>query len=168
VSGQLAPGEATIPTIVIADSEPGFLSLARNALEASGYRVVLTADRRTGLEKAKAEKPDLVIVGALEPRGEAFRLHKDLRGEPGTCSIPMLLVDVRTEEHSRKGLTKDEGMQMDAADYICRPVRPAELVAVVERILKRAECKQIDLNEVSDRLEDILQRVENIEELLNE
>lgn len=152
------------PKILVVDNEPDFVKLARSALEASSYQVIVASDRKSGLEKTGREAPNLVIVGALEPRGDAFGLHKELRESPKTSAIPMLVVDVQPEAHSRKGWRRDEGMQMDAEDYVSRPIEPAELVKSVERILERAaRRKPIDLSEVLERMEWILKRVEKIE-----
>ncbi len=156
----------TAQTILVIDNEPDFVSLARKALEASAYQVIVASDRKGGLAKSKAGAPDLIIVGALEPRGDAFKLHKELREDQQTCSIPLFIVDVRPEEHSRKGWKIYEGMQMDADDYIARPVEPADLVNVVGRILKRTSGIKLDMDEVSQQLEAVLERVQKIEALL--
>lgn len=153
-----------VPKILVVDNEPDFVKLARGALEASSFQAIVASDRKSGLEKARREAPDLVIVGALEPRGDAFELHKELREGLKTSAIPMLVVDVRREEHSRKGWRRDEGMQMDAEDYVSRPIEPAELVKLVERILERAARRRpIDLSEALERIEEILKRVQKIE-----
>jgi len=150
--------------ILVVDNEPDFVEQARSALEASSYQAIFASDRKSGLEKARREAPALVIVGALEPRGDAFELHRELRDSPGTQGIPMLVVDVRREEHSRKGWRRDEGMQMDAEDYVSRPIEPAELVKLVERILERAARRRpIDLSEVLEHIEEISERLEKIE-----
>ena len=153
-----------VSKILVVDNEPDFVELARSALEASSYQAIVASNKKSGLEKARREAPDLVIVGALEPRGNAFELHRELRDSPETHGIPMLVVDVRREEHSRKGWRRDEGMQMDAEDYVSRPIEPAELVELVERILERAAWRgPMDLSEVLERLEEISKRVEKIE-----
>ena len=150
--------------ILVLDNEPSFIQLARNTLEGSAYQVVTASNRKSGLEKVRRESVNMVIVGALEPRGDAFRLHKELRESPKTSSIPMLVVDVRPEAHSRKGWRRDEGMQIEAEDYVSRPIEPAELVASVGRILERtAQRKPIDSRQVLDRMEEVLQRIEKLE-----
>ncbi len=155
-----------IPMILVVDNDADFVGLASRALEASAYRVIVASDRKGGLASAKANSPDLIIVGAVGPRGDSFKLHKELREDPQTGSIPLLLVDVRPEEHSRKGWKIYEGMQMEAEDYLSRPIEPAELVDAVGRILKRTSQKQMGLDEVSERLEAVLERVQKIETLL--
>ena len=148
--------------ILVVDNEPDFVEQARSALEASSYQAIFASDRKSGLEKARREAPALVIVGALEPRGDAFELHRELRDSPVTQGIPMLVVDVRREEHSRKGWRRDE--PMDAEDYVSRPIESAELVKLVERILERAARRRPrDLSEILERMEEISERLEKIE-----
>ena len=109
----------------------------------------------------------MVMVGYLEPRGDAFELHKELRETLVTKNIPLLVVDVSPEEHTRKGWRRDEGMQMDAEDYISRPVEPAELLELVGKILKkRAAPKPMELRDVVEQMEGLLKRVDKIEKTL--
>jgi DNA-binding response OmpR family regulator len=151
--------------ILIVDSEPDFVAKARKTLEGS-YQVSVASSREEGLEKAKREYPDLVIVGFLEPRGSSFKLHKELRENLTTREIPLLVVDVRPEEHSRKGWTRDEGMQMDAEGYLTRPIESDELREEVARVLKSVTAKPVELEEVLEQMEMLLKRVEKIEKML--
>ncbi len=121
--------------ILIVDSEPDFVQAVRKALEDS-YKVLVASSRKNGLERARRERLDVVIVGFLEPRGDSFKLHKELREELKTKNIPLIVVDVRSEEHSRNGWRIDEGMQMDAESYLTRPVDPAEMREEVARLLE--------------------------------
>ena len=149
--------------VLVVDDTHDFVNLARNAL-GTPYQVVAASGRRHGLETAKAETPDLVIVGVVEPRGDAFKLHKELRDGAQTQNIPILVVDVRPEEHWRKGWTRTEGMQMCAEDYLSRPVAPAELMTTVERILERTSSRRLaDSSEVLEWMEEVLKRVEKLE-----
>lgn len=151
--------------ILIVDSEPGFVARARKALEGH-YQVEVASSREEGLEKAKRGYPDLIIVGYLEPRGNSFKLHKDLRENLTTREIPLLVVDVRPEEHARKGWTREEGMQMDAEGYLSRPVDPDELREEVASILKSVAAKPVELEDVLEQMEMLLKRVEKIEKML--
>lgn len=154
-------------SILVVDSEPDFIKTVREALNSS-YEVSIASTRKEGLDKAKRETPHMVILGYLEPRGDAFELHKELRETLATKNIPLLVVDVSPEEHSRKGWRRDEGMQMDAEDYISRPVEPAELAELVGEILERKELplKSIDLSYVVEQMERLLKRVDKVEKML--
>lgn len=151
--------------ILIVGSELGFITEARKALEAS-YEVSVASSKAEGLEKAKRESPDLIIIGYLEPRGDSFKLHKELRREIATRNIPLLIVDVRPEEHSRKGWRLDEGMQMEAEGYLTQPVDPNELREEVARILKSAAPRPVELEDILEQMEILLRRVERIERML--
>ena len=152
--------------ILVVDSEPDFVKTVREALNSS-HEISAASTRKEGLNKAKRETPHMVILGYLEPRGDAFKLHKELRETLVTKNIPLLVVDVSPEEHTRKGWRRKEGMQMDAEDYISCPVEPAELAELVGEILeKRAAPKPMELGDVVEQMERLLKRVDKIERAL--
>lgn len=151
--------------ILVVDNEISFLERTKQTLEAF-YEVITASGKEEGLTKARKEAPDLIIIGYLEPRGTSFTLHKELRGEPSTRDIPLLIIDVRPEEHSQKGWRREEGLQMEADDYISRPIEPAELKETVERILQRASKKPRELREVLEHMEGALRRINQIEKML--
>ena len=64
--------------ILIGDGESGFLAEARKAL-GNSYEVSVASSRKESLGKARGECPDMVIIGFLEPRGDSFKLYKELR-----------------------------------------------------------------------------------------
>jgi DNA-binding response OmpR family regulator len=121
---------------------------------------------KEGLDKAKRQSPDLIIVGYLEPRGTSFELHNKLREGRTTRDIPLLVVDVRPEEHLRKGWRRDEGMKMNAEEYMSRPFEPAELKETVNRILHRVGVTTMELAEVLEQMEMTLARIDQIEKQL--
>ena len=108
----------------------------------------------------------MVILGYLEPRGDAFKLHKELRETLVTKNIPLLVVDVNPQEHARKGWSREQGMQMKAEDYISRPVEPAELAELVGGILEITAPKPMELRDALEQMEMVLKRVDKIEEML--
>jgi len=106
------------PKILVIGSEPEFLEKAKESLETSAYDVTVTSGGDDGLEKAKQENPDAIILGYMEPRGEAFKLHGELREGWLTKNIPLLVVDINSDQHETKGWRREEGMLMDADNYI--------------------------------------------------
>lgn len=123
--------------ILAVGKEAQFIELVRKAAELSSWNLTLASDREEGLKKARSEKPALIILGYIEPRGEAFRLHSELKGSPETGYIPLLVLDVAREEHLSKGWRRDEGLRMDAEEYLCQPIEPLELARHVEKILSK-------------------------------
>ena len=106
------------PKILVIGSEPEFLEKAKESLETSAYDVTVTSGGDDGLEKAKQENPDAIILGYMEPRGEAFKLHGELREGWLTKNIPLLVVDINSDQHETKGWRREEGMLMDADNYV--------------------------------------------------
>jgi DNA-binding response OmpR family regulator len=151
--------------ILVVDSEENFIETTQDALEPD-FEVVLATSAKEGMDKAVKECPEVIILGYLEPRGTSFRLHKELRNDASTKSIPLLVVDVRPEEHSRKGWKRQEGLHMYADDYMARPVEPEELRTAIDGILRRASMEPMGLKEASEQMERALARINKIEELL--
>ena len=153
--------------ILVVDRDSHFVRMAQQALR-DFYEVSVASTRREGLEKVKGESPSMVILGYLEPRGDTFRLHKELRKSPENNRVPLLVVDVRSEEHSQKGWRREEGMQMDAEDYVSRPIKPAELTELVGEIFERIAPKPVELKGVWEQVKRVLKRMEKIEKVLVE
>ena len=151
--------------VLIIDSEPDFLKKTGGALKKT-YTVVTAARAEEGLDKAERERPDVIILGYLNPRGTSFKVHTELRNRPPTRDIPLLIVDVRPEEHSRKGWKMHEGLKMNAEDYTSRPVELSELTRSIEGIIRRTSMEPMGLREASEQLEKALERINKIEELL--
>lgn len=151
--------------ILVVDSENSLAATTRELYEAS-YMVLAASNSAEALKLARTEMPALIILGCLMPRGTSFKLHKELKEGFVTKDICQLVVDVSPEEHSRKGWTISEGMQMLADDYISYPLEAGELKEVVDRLLERTTVKTIDLSHVLAQMEVALKRIDKIEKLL--
>lgn len=153
------------PKILIAEIESDFIETARKAFR-DYSEVTFASSLESALDRATEEKPDVIIIGYLEPRGTSFELHRKLREKQLTQDIPLVVVDVRPDQHSRKGWKREEGMLMEADDYISRPVEPEDLKETVEIILRKDSSRPMELAEVAEQMEVILKRINKIEEML--
>lgn len=140
--------------ILVVGSEPSFLEMAGKALEES-FQVSYAKSEQDGLERARRERPDAIVLGYLEPRGTSFALHKRLRSGWITKDIPLLVVDVRFNGQAPKGWTREEGMQLDAEDYISISAndyssifRMVESLGLKERVKEKLEQKANTFKEV--------------------
>ena len=102
----------------------------RNNLEIEGYEVEVAADGGAGLERARAARPDLVILDLMLPDLDGFRVLRALRGEGST--VPVLILTARGEESD-----KVRGLKLGADDYVTKPFGLLELLARVEALLRR-------------------------------
>jgi two-component system, OmpR family, alkaline phosphatase synthesis response regulator PhoP len=99
-------------------------------LERQGYEVVTAFDGKEGLEKIKAEKPNLVVLDVMMPYMDGFEVLKSLRREADTENLPVIMLTAKAQD-------KDvfEGYHYGADMYLTKPFNPMELVTFVKRIL---------------------------------
>ncbi len=103
--------------ILVISSETELAQMVEEAV-AGSIEVVHAPDEQQGLEKARKEMPDIIALGYIEPRGSAFRLHRQLKEGWITKNIPLLIVDVNPRDPSRRVLSMEEGLQIEADEFI--------------------------------------------------
>jgi DNA-binding response OmpR family regulator len=103
----------------------------RNNLEIEGYQVEVAADGTKGLHRARAAKPDLVILDLMLPGMDGFRVLRTLRDDGH--GFPVLILTARGEESD-----KVRGLRLGADDYVTKPFGVLELLARVEALFRRA------------------------------
>jgi len=85
-------------------------------LEAEGYEVILALSGEEGLEKAKANSPDLITLDVLMPQMDGFQVLGTLKTDEGLNSVPVIMISVVNE------IRKKRGMEMGVADYLLKPI----------------------------------------------
>jgi len=88
-----------------------------------------------GLEKAKSEKPDAIILDVMMPDKDGYEVCKELKGDTEYSNIPILLLTAVVSQIPNSTYTSRMGMETEADDYVDKPVEPGELVKLVERLL---------------------------------
>lgn len=129
------------PTILIVDDENDFVKALKNTLENEAY-IVFSADDREQAEKmVRAHEPDAIVLGTIMPRGDAFLFHKWMKQTLGFGNLPIMVINAPPEKQLLKGWRMDEGMQMDAEDFLAKPVEPTALIPRIQALLDRATKK---------------------------
>jgi DNA-binding NarL/FixJ family response regulator len=123
--------------ILLVDDEPEFIADMQAKLLAKCWQVLTASNRLQAEEVARHEKPDLIILGTIMPRGDAFRLHQWLKQSPNFREVPLIVVDAPPEKRLIKGWRMDEGLKLEAEQYLIKPVESASVVAWAERFLDR-------------------------------
>ena len=118
--------------ILIVDDEPDMVLGLRDNFEFEGYEVVTAADGAAGLERARGERPDLVILDIMLPKMSGLEVCKTLRSEG--FEAPIIMLTARGQE-----IDKVVGLELGADDYVTKPFSIRELLARVRAILRRAE-----------------------------
>ena len=119
-------------TVLVVDDERTIVEVVARYLARAGFATREAFDGPGALEAARRERPDLVVLDVMLPGFdgiEALRRLHELPGEP----VPVILLTARAEESDRL-----IGLRRGADDYVVKPFSPAELVARVEAVLRRA------------------------------
>ncbi|MDH4219957.1 MAG: response regulator transcription factor [Candidatus Aminicenantes bacterium] len=124
--------------ILIIEDEPGILLSLKDEFESQGYVVCEAEDGGKGLELAKQQKPDLIILDIMLPVLDGYDVCKKLRMEGDTTPIIMLTV-------KDKEVDKVLGLELGADDYVTKPFSFAELNARVKAVFRRTEERAADL-----------------------
>ncbi len=117
-------------TILVVDDERNIVQLARLYLDKEGFRVEAAYDGAEALEKAKALRPDLIILDIMMPEVDGLSVCKELRK---TSNVPVIILTARGDDVDRI-----VGLELGADDYVTKPFNPRELVARVKAVLRRA------------------------------
>ncbi|RLC68638.1 MAG: hypothetical protein DRH97_02490 [Chloroflexi bacterium] len=123
--------------ILLVDDESEFIADMQAELLAKGWQVLTVGNRLQAEEAARREKPDLVILGTIVPRGDAFRLHQWFKQSPNFREVPLIVVDAPPEKRLIKGWRMDEGLRLEADQYLTKPVESASVLAWAERFLDK-------------------------------
>jgi diguanylate cyclase (GGDEF)-like protein len=134
------------PRILIVDDEPGILDMLRRRLEALGCQVAVLPGGGGVLRHAREHAPDLVLLDVMMPDVDGFAVCQQLKTDPQTRDIPVVLMTARTEVDSRV-----RGLELGAHDYVGKPFETAELIARVRAAL-RVKRLQDELREANERL----------------
>ncbi|HEX9642335.1 MAG TPA: response regulator transcription factor [Candidatus Krumholzibacteria bacterium] len=117
-------------TILVVDDEKNIVQLARLYLDKEGFQVESAYDGEQALEKAKAVRPDLIILDIMMPGMDGLSVAKELRK---TSNVPIIILTARGDDVDRI-----VGLELGADDYVTKPFNPRELVARVKAVLRRA------------------------------
>jgi two-component system phosphate regulon response regulator PhoB len=118
---------------MIVDDEPDIREVMRFALEEGGFRT-LEAGHADEARKLLSEAPDLVLLDWMLPGRSGLELAAQLKQNPKTREMPIIMVSARGEEEDRI-----KGLDTGADDYITKPFSPREMVARVNAVLRRSK-----------------------------
>ena len=120
--------------VLVIDDEAPIRLLCRVNLEAEGMEVLEAADGPSGLEKARAELPDVILLDVMMPGLDGWRVAEELLEDPATSSIPIVFLTARAELRDRA-----RGLDLGGLDYVTKPFNPVELAPLVRDLLARVE-----------------------------
>ena len=123
--------------ILLIDDDNDFVSATKSVLESrSDYQVFTASDGVFGLPIAKAGKPDLIILDVIMPFEDGFATARQLKSDPELGKIPIIMLTSFSQRLGETNVSVAQGMELEAEDYIEKPVSPQELLRRVDKLLK--------------------------------
>ena len=118
--------------VLVIDDEAPIRLLCRVNLEAEKMDVIEAADGPSGVEKARGESPDVILLDVMMPGLDGWNVAEQLLEDSRTSGIPIIFLTARAEFRDRA-----RGLDIGGVDYITKPFNPLELAPLVLRLLDR-------------------------------
>ena len=126
-------------TVLVVDDETDILELVVFNLERQQFKVLTADNGITAVQVAKEKIPDLIVLDLMLPGMDGFSVYRELRADPRTNGIPVLMLTAKGEVNDRIA-----GLELGADDYVTKPFSPRELLLRVRALLKRTRKVTVD------------------------
>jgi two-component system alkaline phosphatase synthesis response regulator PhoP len=123
-----------VTSVLVIDDEAPIRLLCRVNLEAEGMTVFEAADGPAGLDEARENTPDVVLLDVMMPGLDGWRVAEQLLQDDRTSEIPIIFLTARAEFRDRA-----RGLDIGGVDYVTKPFNPLELAPLVRDLLERIE-----------------------------
>jgi two-component system, OmpR family, phosphate regulon response regulator PhoB len=121
------------PYILIVEDEPDIVELLKYNLEAADYEVGIARDGDEAEISVAERQPDAILLDWMLPGVSGIELCRRIRRRPETRMLPIIMLTARGEETDRL-----RGLDSGADDYVTKPFSPAEVIARLRAVLRRA------------------------------
>ena len=122
--------EERMARVLIVDDSPSQLMGMKRIIEKLGHEIVTAEDGALGVEAAKRELPDLILMDVVMPNLNGFQATRSIAKNPDTSHIPIVLVTTKDQETD-----KVWGIRQGAKAYLTKPVNEAALIQLVKELL---------------------------------
>jgi len=123
--------------ILLVDDDIDFVEATRTILESKPYEVIVAYEGDEGLRKAREEKPDLVLLDIIMPVKDGFTAAEQFKKDPQLSKIPVIMLTSYSAKRSGTAIPVSRGLELEAEDYVEKPISPDELFNRIEQYLKR-------------------------------
>ena len=121
--------------ILVVDDEPDFASIVQGNLEKEGFEVEVAYDGVEGLEKVKANPPDVVVLDVMMPEKDGYEMCKEVKADERFADIPVIMLTAVGDHVTSTRYSHADGRSMEAEDYLAKPASAEEITASVKRLL---------------------------------
>ncbi|MFA6170435.1 MAG: response regulator [Candidatus Margulisiibacteriota bacterium] len=118
--------------VLVVDDEPDVVSLLEVLLNSYGYSVISAADGQQALEKARTERPDLIILDVMLPKLDGYKVARMLKFDENFSKIPIIMLTAKVTDKD-----KETGIETGADVYLTKPFETDKLLASIETVLRK-------------------------------
>ena len=122
--------------ILLVDDDVDFIESTKTVLESAPYEVIIAYEGDEGLQKAREENPDLILLDIIMPVKDGFTAAEQLKKDPELSKIPVLMLTSFSSKGAGTGIPRSRGFSLDAEDYIEKPITPEALLSRVKQYIK--------------------------------
>ncbi len=123
--------------ILLIDDDVDFIETTKMVLESKPYEVIVAYDGDEGLQKAREGNPDLILLDVIMPVKDGFTAAEHFKKDSQLSKIPVIMLTAFAAKGGETSIPVSRGFTLEAEDYIEKPVSPEELLARVDKHLKR-------------------------------
>jgi len=123
--------------ILLVDDDIDFVEATKTVLEGGSYEVIVAYEGEEGLQKAREENPDLVLLDIIMPVKNGFTAAEQFKQDPQLSKIPVIMLTSYSTKGQVTPIPRSRGFALDAEDYIEKPVTPEELLSRVQQYIKK-------------------------------
>ena len=123
--------------ILLVDDDVDFVEATKTILESKPYEVIVAYEGDEGLLKAREGNPDLIILDIIMPVKNGFTAAEQLKKDPQLSKIPVIMLTAFATTGQETSIPFSRGLTLETEDYIDKPISPEELLARVDKHLKR-------------------------------
>ena len=129
---------------LVVDDNRSVVRVVASLLESHGFQVHTAFDGAEGLEKARRERPDVIVLDVLMPELDGYEVARLLQDEPGTAGIPILMLtvtgrvddpDLEEDEVAERIQERMKGFDAGALDFVSKPIKARALLRRIESLL---------------------------------
>ena len=124
----------SVRKILIIEDESDVADLLALNLRKAGFKTSAAVDGASGLQKARDDRPDFIILDLMLPKMSGLEVCKILNSDTATSAIPILMLTAKAEE-----IDRIVGLEFGADDYVTKPFSPREVMLRIRAVLRRGE-----------------------------
>src|SRR6266567_6106624 len=123
--------------ILIIEDETDVTDLLEMGLRKAGFKTSAAGDGASGLQKARDDRPDFIILDLMLPKMSGLEVCRILKSDTATAQMPIMMLTAKAEE-----ISLIVGLEFGADDYVTKPFSPREVILRIRAIMRRGDAKQ--------------------------